>query len=64
MQVLNVKLGHCPFAILTPQECAAVLCLVPVSEELLEDRGLEAPYDAGDLGGLGQTVVSNQLVRV
>ena len=64
VKVLNVKLGHGPGAVLSAEERAGIFCLVPLSEELLEDRGFEALHNAGDPGCLGQTVVSNELVCV
>ena len=63
VQITDVELGHCIVAILPPME-NDILCLVPVHEELLEDRSLEALHDACDLGGLGQVIVGDELVRV
>ena len=64
VKVLDVKLGHGPGAVLSAEKRAGVFCLVPLSEELLEDRGLETLHDTSDPGCLGQTIVSDELVRV
>ena len=52
VEISDVELRHCSGAVLPAQE-PVILHLVPLTEELLEDRGLEPLDDALNHGGPG-----------